>query len=339
MNETCFQIVPLINPSFCQKIFKQQPEENAVIELNNLLATKAINEIDSFDISYISKKYTVNILKEYVKNLYEFYLTYLHFCLIDNKITDDENFNLVKLCKIFQLNEKKLADIQQSILSEIYKKNFQEIISDGKIEDTEKVFITNLQTDLRISDEFAKKVSDEFAGNYLNQRITEMLSDERISPDEEFELQSLTSNLGIKVTDEKTKGLLTKYKQLWLIENSDLKEIVIEEELQKGEKCFYKTTADWYEQRGSSKSSFKSDKINLSDWKFICKGSLYLTNKRIVLTSIAGAKNIRYSGIVCQTLYNQGIEISKDAGKNAFLQINNEPNICSIILKKLLQTN
>jgi len=339
MNNICFQTVPLKEKSFFQKLFKQQPEENAIIEINNLLASKPLYEIDDFDISLISKKYNVNILRDYIKNLYEFYITYFHFCLQDNKISDEELFNLTKLKRIFKLNETLLDELQNSITSDIYKKSFQEIISDGVIDELEKQFIVNLQNNLRLSNEITSKISNDLTTNFVNNKVADYISDERLTPEEEKELLIITNNLGIKISDDKTKKLLNFSKQLWLAENSELTEININDELQKGEKCYFQTYAEWYEQKSNQKILAISSNINITDWKFICNGNLYLTNKRILLTSNEGTKNIRYSGIICQTFYNQGIEITKDAGKNVFLKINDNPKVCSINLGKLLQSN
>jgi hypothetical protein len=48
-----FELRPLINKSLFQKLFRQEPDENAIIELNNLLASQEITSIGKEDIRLI----------------------------------------------------------------------------------------------------------------------------------------------------------------------------------------------------------------------------------------------------------------------------------------------
>ena len=90
MNGNLYQSVPLSNNSYFQKLFKQFPQENAVIELNNLLATKAITEISQSEIQEIEKKYELNLYKEFRLNIEEFYTVYLNYCLADKVLNEQE---------------------------------------------------------------------------------------------------------------------------------------------------------------------------------------------------------------------------------------------------------
>jgi len=90
MNGNLYQQRPLSDTSFFQKLFKQVPQENAVIELNNLLAAKPVLNISQRDIEAIEGKYRLNLRKEFKLNLEEFYAVYLNHCLADKVINDDE---------------------------------------------------------------------------------------------------------------------------------------------------------------------------------------------------------------------------------------------------------
>ena len=45
MKNLIFREVPLLGQSLMQKLLKQLPEENAVIELNNLLANNLVKDV------------------------------------------------------------------------------------------------------------------------------------------------------------------------------------------------------------------------------------------------------------------------------------------------------
>ena len=91
MNGNLYQSVSFSSNSYFQKLFKQFPQENAVIELNNLLATKAIFDISQNEIQEIEKKYELSLHKEFRLNIEEFYTVYLNYCLAD-KILNEEKF-------------------------------------------------------------------------------------------------------------------------------------------------------------------------------------------------------------------------------------------------------
>jgi hypothetical protein len=73
-----FENRPLIRRSVFQRLFRQEPEENAIIELNNLLASRKIAAITVDDIRSIEGKYGLNLGKEFQLNLEEFYVVYLN---------------------------------------------------------------------------------------------------------------------------------------------------------------------------------------------------------------------------------------------------------------------
>ena len=65
MSQTLFRTVPIVPQSRLQKWLKQQPEENAVIELNNLLASTPIRDISATDVRAIEEKYAINLKEEF----------------------------------------------------------------------------------------------------------------------------------------------------------------------------------------------------------------------------------------------------------------------------------
>src|ERR1700749_4238661 len=97
MSQLLFRTVPLVKKSLLQRWLKQQPEENAVIELNNLLASTPIKAITREDIIAIEERYALNLKLEFSLNLEEFYATYLNYCLEDRILSDEELTDLTNL--------------------------------------------------------------------------------------------------------------------------------------------------------------------------------------------------------------------------------------------------
>ena len=76
MTNQLFNVTPLKSRSLMQRVFKQLPKENAVIDLNNLLANQPIQNITVQQIQEIQIRYSVNLQREYELNLKEFYAVY-----------------------------------------------------------------------------------------------------------------------------------------------------------------------------------------------------------------------------------------------------------------------
>jgi hypothetical protein len=115
MSQTLFRTVPIVPQSRLQKWLKQQPEENAVIELNNLLASTPIKDISPTDVRAIEEKYAINLKAEFSLNLEEFYATYLNYCLKDRMLSGEELANLRHLQGILALDDKTTEKLSQEI--------------------------------------------------------------------------------------------------------------------------------------------------------------------------------------------------------------------------------
>ena len=82
--------------------------------------------------------------------------------------------------------------------------------------------------------------------------------------------------------------------------------------------------------------SFKPERITSEEWKQIDLGTIYLTNKRIILLGHNKSANIKINKILSFTPYTDGIEITKDMGRNPFLKFTTNTDIFSSILSRLL---
>ena len=103
MSSEVFLKKELKKPNIFQRLFKQLPKENALIEVNNLLASKAIRDITESDMSDISEKYKINIHQTFLANLLEMYAAQLKYALIDKKLTEEELDELRALKDLFGL--------------------------------------------------------------------------------------------------------------------------------------------------------------------------------------------------------------------------------------------
>ncbi|MFT3747040.1 MAG: hypothetical protein QM768_01940 [Agriterribacter sp.] len=359
MNGNLYQQRPLSNTSFFQKLFKQFPQENAVIELNNLLATKPLLNISQRDIEEIEGKYQLNLRKEFKLNLEEFYAVYLNHCLADKVINDDELKELNHLKQVLNLDDKTIDKLHSKIGEIIYKKSFQEAVADGRLTKSEEDFLAKLEITLRLPKQLADKISSETRIEFVENYVAQIVADQRLSPTEEQELQDIASSLNVNIRlNDQTKEQLRKLKLYWALENLDLPVIQPDIAIQKSEVCHVKiSNVNWYELRSVRQrvsysdystsfkvakefylrsGSYQPQSYSVDTMKLIDTGTLYLTNKRIIFTGMKKNANIRIDKILNFTPYTDGAEIGKETGKSPTLQMIQNADIFCIILERLL---
>lgn len=360
MSQKVFQTVLLQDTSFLQNLFRQQPQENAVIEVNNLLATKPIREISQSEISDIENSYGISLEQEFKLNLEEFYATYLNYCLADKTLSTEELEDLKHLKIILSLDDNTVDNLHGKLGASIYKKSFEEAVADGRLTKAEEEFLNKLEADLKLPKQLAEKISFETRTTFIQNYVTSVINDQRLSHDEEKEMNAIATSLNIEVKlNDQTRQQLQKLKLYWALENLELPTIQPDIALQKSERCYFqRANVNWYELRtvrqrvsysGYSTSfrvakgfylrsgsyaprSYTSDQMTLID-----NGTLYLTNKRIIFTGNKKNSNIRLDKVLNITPYSDGVEIDKETGKSPTLQFAEQADIFCMILERLLR--
>jgi hypothetical protein len=360
MTQQLFNHANFINRSFFQKLFRQYPDENAIIELNNLLASKPLRDISISDVSKIESQYKVNLTTEFQLNLEEFYAVFLNQCLQDKVLTNEELDELKHLKLILSLDDKTISNLHKKIGTIVYKKSFEEAVADGRLTKDEEEFLNKLENDLKLPKVLAEKISSETRTAFIQNYISNVITDERLSPDEEKEIQTIATSLNVNVElNDKTKQQLQKLKVYWALENLELPTIQPDIALQKSESCYFQiSNVNWYELRkvtqrvsysGYSTSfkvakgfylrsgsyaprSYSTDQMTLID-----RGTVYLTNKRLIFTGNKKNSNIRLEKVLNIQPYTDGVEIGKETGKSPTLQVPDRADIFCMILERLLR--
>jgi hypothetical protein len=326
-----YQTVSLYKQSFFQKIFRQYPEENSVIEINNLLAQKPVKSITSDEIAKISKRYDINIYHVFKKNIFEFYAVYLNDCLKNKNLSDDDNDELKHLKTLLRLSNDDTRIIHDKLAGAIYEESVQDAIEDGRLDNAKIESLEKLQKQLRLSENITKKIFNDTRSKFLSDYLKNIVSSQRFSPEDEKEYQTTAKSLMVDVTmDKETEATLDKFKQYWAIENKDLNPLEVDINLQKSENCYFTTFVEWHEKRAVPRAGY-------DEWRFLDQGQLYLTNKRIVFSGSKKTTNVRLDKILSFVIYSDGIEIKKDVGRNPLLRLRKDIDIFNILLSRLLK--
>jgi hypothetical protein len=358
MRQIIFQNVPLVKASFFQKLFKQLPTENGVIELNNLLALYPVKEISKMQIYEIEQYYQITLEQEFKLNLEEFYAVYLNYCLIEGNLKDEDFENLNHLKSILSLNDSTIEKLHHKIGTIVYKKFFEKAIVNGRLIRKEEDFLEKIEKDLHLPRQLVEKISSETKNTFIQNYIRNVIKSQELSPNIENEISNIAESLNIDLEfDKKTKKQLEKLKLYWDLENLSLSTINPDIVIQKSEQCYFKIeSVNWYELRSVrqkpshynsnlkilkefylNSESYKSMNNSVNYMKYIDTGNIYLTNKRIIFAGSSKNINIRFEKILRLTPKSDGIEIDKETGKAAIIQLPDRIDEFCITLDRLIR--
>lgn len=121
-----FYARPLQKKTFIQLLLRQEPIENAIIELNNLLATQSLENISKRDVQSIEERYHLRFLQIFKLNLEEFYATLSNYLNNNESKTEDED-NLKKLQSILSLSNESILKITKMLYQQTSKAVSQEV--------------------------------------------------------------------------------------------------------------------------------------------------------------------------------------------------------------------
>jgi hypothetical protein len=359
MSSPVFQKKELAKKSFWQSLIGSNPKENAVTEINNLLAEKALLEISIEDIARIEEQYDIDISKSMQDQAQAWFKQYLEFCLNDKLISETEEKEIRHLGYLLDIPSEILSHIYHELAGKIYKEGVASALQDERYTDEEHLWLERLQASLRMEKEIAEEMHKKMRFDVFTTGANRLLADKKLSPEEDEEFKRLGEALQVTPSfDEKSLANLERFRATWAIENGIMPEIKSDIILPKTEKCHLRIEhADWHEVRtvrqrigyagvstrfkvmkgvylnagGFKPMSYSRDEVQLID-----SGTLYLTSKRIIMTGLKKNYSIRLSAIISVTPYSDGVEIGKQSGRSPMIIIPSGAEIFAMALQRLL---
>jgi len=359
MSSKVFSIKELKKASLFQKLFNRQPKENALIEINNLLATKNIRDISEADLSDISEKYKLNLHQTFLADFLEMYTAQLKYALIDEKLTEDELDELRTLKELFGLSQSQVISIQEKLTGEIYRRHMTSAVSDGVVTSQEEENLQKLQRELCIPNGLVERISSQIKSIRVHQFVDGVISRGSVSPKEEEEIKLLAKNLNCPIQlDSTQQNTLNRMKMIWTIQNGELPTVSSDINLTGKEQCFFNRPAEWFQCKTITTrvnyagptaririckgvsyriGSAKVQRVSSQVLAPIDSGCLYVTDKRIILFGAHKTTTIRLNKIVSFTPYDDGIELFKETGKSIIIKIDTDMDLFNLLLSRILR--
>lgn len=358
-----FEKKELFSQTKIQHFMKNQPKENAIIEIRNKLSDSKLKELSLGFISEVERKYKVMNSQEFIKekkNILDEFINY-RFAENDIKKINYEDFQV--LSNFLGIKEQELEALFCKYSGEKFITEVEKIIrkildSKSKIQEYQNE-LSMIQNVLKITDEDFKDILDTKRYDIVNDIFQKALDGGQYSPNEEAELNDISERLQVTlVFNEETKNIIRKSKKMWEIENSPLSIIETDINLYKDEVCYYSTVIDYFEYKsitrriGYSGPTFRlkilkgfyyrAGRLNVQrETKDVLTkidtGDVYITNKRVLFIGKNRTYNIRLNKILDIELFSDGVKIIKDAGRNIFLGYRDEIELFALVLARVIK--
>lgn len=348
---------PLIE-HWLQKLFKNYPKKNALIELNNSLAESPDPAFSKADFDQLCERYKINLREKYEEKITEMYKKFFTYWLYQHSQFDKNLEPAHRLLDIFGISKTQADIIHSRAAEDVYRDIVTLTIDDGILNDDKEEALEEKRELLQLNKSQAQEVLDSCRINRVNQFVEQIIEDGRVSPQEEIHLEEISRCLNVDLTfDSDTQALYDKYRFLWRIENEDLPRIEPDIILQKREVCYLKQYTKWHEYRAQTKrvnyggptmririakglyyraGSLNVQRVSEEVLKLIDVGMIYITNKRLIFAGEKKNTNIRFSRIIDFKGYSNGVDIIKDAGKSPFLELSEDADLFLAVLSRAI---
>lgn len=344
---------------FIDKIANKEPGINLAIDVNNRLSSI---EFENLHINTINDLLEKNRVKKINKNITYFLVDLLSEFLkyhLGNWDSLNNDYSSAKVMqKFIQLEDEDFNNAYMIIAESKTKKLLLDMVADNIISDQEEEILETWKSKLQLSEDQITEIFTPIGQEIVNNYITQITSDGKISPAEETSLADLITDLKSNMEiDKKSQSALDRMKLFWTIENDQLLPITIDIILPKNESCYYVTSADLYENRKVTKSvSYAGPTVRVKIMKgvyyragnlgvrpnsedeltLIDSGKLYITNKRLLFVGLKQNKPLPLNNIIDFNVYRNGLEVSKDSGKSPFYKMENNADLAGAYLSRCL---
>jgi hypothetical protein len=287
---------------------------------------------------------------------------FIRYCLADSEFQEHELEDIQHLKRLLGMNDAQFEEAYQCVTREVYARNTKEVMADNVVTEEEKARLAALREHLKVSPEFAEQIFRRQANANMAVKLDEITRDNRLTPDEEKELQSLAGSLGVQIKlGASTAAALEQMRRLWLIENQPLPAIPAPPgiTLNPGETAYFQVVkVDYAQMRDMSRATGQSHStVRMKITRFVyfpsdnplpynwteeqqvarAEGTLVLTDKRIMFRSPRLQVDCPIPDIVDFNLYKNGIVLDLQARPTMFFGFTENQVIFSATLARLLR--
>lgn len=239
------------------------------------------------------------------------------------------------------LKEQQSKNILRATHVKAYKELYRKFLTEPLTTQLSTVDLEPLMLSFELDPDSSLSISEDARRELENDLVRKSLVDGVLSPADHALIFSTADRLELKMDiSEETAAELDKMMRFWQIENGELDQIDIPIFLPQQEICYFTAPCQWMEMRTTSQSvsyagltssfilskglrfrmgAFSPRRITADFLTEIDKGTIYLTNHRLLFMGDRKNSSVYLPNILSFVPYLNAIEICKDAGKSPVL--------------------
>ena len=344
--------------SWWKRVLKTETPHAVAVEIQNRLAEVHPADLHPVQIRRILSRYRMNQAQQQgiLRDLYEHALNAF---LDDDRLTDEETDYLFELRRLFDLGEDDVMEIERAVIHPHYQRRLNEVLEDERITPEEREGLNELRTALRLSPWVADRLYEESATSIVQRMADRALENRRVSEAERRTLRELAEHLGIEVAlDDARVAELYRCALMWHIESGDFPSVTdIAVRLQTNEICHFQAPATWMEwqdRKPRRRPSGPMSRVRITRGEYyrvgsyapnvprgeymgeVDRGTLYLTNTRVLFNGSRQNLTLRFSEMLGVNLVDDLIEVEKESGRNPHFSIDADVEIWLVALSTVL---
>lgn len=263
--------------------------------------------------------------------------------LADNALSDEELRYLDRVSRLLDVGYDDVEAIKAELIHPRYQKAVSDAAADGVLSKEERRFLETLSASLRLPPELAAKLAETPKEQAALARLSEMIADRRMSPDELESFARLGADLDIEIeSNAEVENHLARFAELWRIENGQMPTVEAAITLQKSETCHFAAPCDWWELRTRTTrinyagpvasiriakglrfrlGSIAPQRVTTDELTRIDQGTVFFTNKRVIFDGTKKNTAIRHSALIGIEAYSDALVLEKATGRSPYLFI------------------
>ena len=282
----------------------------------------------------------------------------MRFFIASDGIDAAEARMLRHLQSVLGLIQRDLGETYRTIAEQAYAESLSAALDDEDLSPEERARLDALTAELRVSPERRGLLFREQAQVILQRLLGNTSPDRLLSPEEHDAIQSMAEKFGMHMNgDVAAHTQFDRFSLMWQIENGELPTVTTSIALSVGEVCHFYAPARWHEwrrppagvverpQRVSSpvmrglsyraESRIKTS-APLAQLTEVSAGTLYITNRRLLLLSESAQRAVANSEIVALAPYTEGFGIETASGSSPVVTIDGDVEIATAIAAEVL---
>ena len=354
-----FDLVALERPGFLSRLFRRRPKENALREVQNLLAQRAVGELSAADVENVLSSYQLS-RAEAGETFRQFYRSAVDYRVArDRRLSDADVADLRHLRYVLGLDDADAKDIELEVLRDLYRGVLRHALLDGALAEAEKTALEAMAVNFGLPETTRKSIYAEEVLAVVQEAFNKAVADRRLTDEEEERLARMSENLGVKIThDAESLAKVARFRLLAQIESGTLPVLDCRIRLQRGEQCHAQFPCSLHELRtvtravryhGPSGSirimkglSYRYGQVNVSrikteELRQLDSGTLLITSRRLLFNGTNKNSQVLLKRVIHFDVYRDGLRIEKDSGRDQIYKGEGDTELIGLILESALR--